>query len=502
MDSRPNVLFLVWDACRRDYAAEHAETLTALADRNLWFDRAVTPAPWSLPAHASLFSGQYPHEHGRNRLGNDLGDLPLAVRLSEVGYTCYGVSANGFACQRTGFHEGFDEYYYTRGRERFRDGLNVSGTALGHLWDADGGKLRPAVKTARATLSHDRPLKSIVNAAAVGAGSLAVRSKPLQRVPHPLFAADSGYVYDPERNTATLDDIIRREAATDDPFFAFANYMDTHRPYKPDAERQRTHLGRELSRAELHRINDEVAAPWPFLAADDRGTLDEADVETVEGLYAGEVETVDDHLARLLDILETTGQREETLVVVTADHGENLGEVEKHGRRRMGHEASVSDALANVPLVVAHPDVEPGRVERPVSLCALYDLFTDEVEPFLESGGDVESLVSKDVVSCQYPAAGGEHLYERYPDVPREALEYRIDEHAVVVYGDEWRVGRDTTGSQWAVSPDGPVSFADAPARLRSNCSDQLDALRTSDETDHGELDDDEITQLEALGYM
>ncbi|WP_324759670.1 sulfatase-like hydrolase/transferase [Haloarcula sp. GH36] len=498
MNRPPNILFLVWDACRPDYAAEHAQTLTALAEDNRWFERAVTPAPWSLPAHASLFSGVYPSKHGRTQLGDDLDGLPLVPQLSADGYRCYGVSANGFACQRTGFHEGFDEFYYTRGRERFHDGLDVSGTALATLREGHG-TIEPALATTLGILTHAHPIKSVANAVAVALGSLAVRQPALQWLPHPLFAPDSGYVYDPAANTSRLADLIKRAADDDQPFFAFANYMDTHRPYKPTADKQQTHLGRTLPRAELERVNEEVAAPWPFLASDARGEVSERDIETLRGLYAGEVETVDDHLARLLEVLEMTDQREETLVVVTSDHGEYLGESDERGYRRMGHEASVGNLLARVPLVVAHPDIEPGRVARPFSLTNLVTLFTDGRERFLSSGGDPETVRSEEVVSCQYPAAGGDQLYEKYPETPRAALDYRVREHGVAAYNDDWRVGRDTTGDNWAVSTTG--DDGDPPANLVEACMQQLDALVAADRGQEA-LSESDVTQLEALGYL
>ena len=125
---KPNILLVVWDACRYDYAVEHASFLNELASSNLSFENAVAPSPWSLPSHASIFTGEYPHEHGSNRFGDSV-DTPLVTELSDRGYTTYGVSANGFASQRTGFHEEFDEFRYTGGRDPYADGMDVSGTA-------------------------------------------------------------------------------------------------------------------------------------------------------------------------------------------------------------------------------------------------------------------------------------------------------------------------------------------------------------------------------------
>lgn len=491
----PNILFVVWDACRYDYAQKYAPNLRELGDSNLTFERAITPAPWSLPAHASLFSGEYPHEHGRTKLGDSLDGLPLVPELSEKGYTCYGVSANGFACPRTGFDEGFDEFYYTRGREQYYDGLNISGYALSRARERDG-MIRPGLDTLGAALRHEHPIKSLVNMATVGAGSLGVRMDALQKIPHPLFASDSGYCYDPEANTKRIEDILRREAQTESPFFLFTNYMDTHRPYKPDEEKQRRHLNRDLSRSELERLNDEVAHPWKFVAADCREGIDDEDVEAVRGLYAGEVETADEHLGRLLTLLKETGLREDTLIVVTSDHGENLGETDEMGRRRMGHESSISNAVTHIPLTVAHTDLSQRKIKNPYSLCAIHDLLTDGIGKNTIS----DALRLNDIVSCQYPKAGGEHLYEKFPDVPTDILDHRIKGCSVTSYSNEWRVLKESAGTENAWESDQERTIAAAPDVLVERCDSHLSAL--IDCEDGSELESAERSQLEALGYL
>lgn len=497
--SSPNILFVIWDACRYDYARDHAPTLMELAKSNYWFEKAITPAPWSLPSHASLFTGLRPDEHGCNENGSEMSDMTLATTLAEKGYNCYGVSANGFACPRTGFHTGFDEYYYSGGRELFSEGLNVSGYVFSQMFESEG-RFWPALSTLRAALSHDHTIKSLLNMAAVGAGVATGRSSLLQRIPHPFFVSESGYNYRPELNTRRIVDVITEEADTKSPFFAFANYMDTHRPYVPPVAEQQRLLGEVLSGSELRRLNGDVAEPWSFIAKDDRDEIEAEDVDTIRQLYAGEVSTVDDHLRRLVAALERTGQLENTIIIVTSDHGENLGEIDEMGRRRMGHESSISDRLAHVPLLVANPDLEARTFEHPVSLIELYDLLTGDLADFIE--GDGEGLFSdrRSPVQCQYPAAGCDILYQKHPEVPREILDHRISEHSVAGYLDEWRVVVESTGEKWAWNDGEKVSFETAPKNLVASCRSSLARLQNRNQVES--LEPNTVQQLEALGYL
>jgi len=497
--STPNIFFLIWDACKYDYALEHASNLRALARNNLWFERAITPAPRSLPAHASLFTGQYPHEHGLNQFDQSLNSLTLVSQLSESGYSCYGVSANGFACQRTGFYTGFDEFYYSRGREQYPDGLNVSGFALGRLQESRG-TLGTGYDTLRAALRHEQPLKSPVNIGAVGLGSAAVRSSLLQPIPHRLCVSDSAYNYTPATNTRRLVDAIKRESSTADPFFAFANYMDTHRPYAPSAEKQQQ-LGRVLSSDELKRLNDEVADLWGFVAKDASDDISDEDIKTVCGLYAGEVETVDEHLGKLIKTLIETRQFEDTLIIVTSGHGENLGETDEMGRRRMGHESSMSNALANVPLVMTHPALKSADIEQPFSLTEIHRLLCRDLQELLNKG-DLSVIFETDdpFVACEYPATGGEEMYEKYIEVPTDILDHRIRENAVAVYTDNWRVSVETTGEQWAFTDGNSVPFNEAPEAMQNRSLSLLSQLDSAG--DKNDVTAEQEAQPEALGYM
>jgi len=498
-DDRPlNILLVVWDACRYDHAVEHASYLNTLASSNVWFENAIAPSPWSLPSHASIFTGEYPHEHRKNRLGDSL-DATLARELSDRGYICYGVSANGFASQRTGFHEGFDEFRYTGGRDVFVDGMDVSGTSQAILRE-DGRTQKDALRAVLRQLpGHDHSLKSLANLITVSCGELATKFDTLQRISHPAFAPTSDYSYTPEKNTRVLQSILE-DHEEDEPFFIFTNYMDTHRCYKPLEALQEKHLGRSLGYRELVRLNEEVAATWPCEEKKARGELDESDVEDLRGLYAGEVETVDSHLGRVHQTLEDEGLLKDTLVVVTADHGENLGKTDEMGRQRMGHVASVSDAVLRVPLVVAHPDISERTVSRHVSITDLYGLFLSVGKNKAFADGKLPGLVRDGPVTSQYPATGGlEETIEKYPDAPEAAIRHRSSEDSVVVYDNGWKVVAESTGERWASKECGETGFSAAPEELQGMAEAQLQSLSPST----GErISDEQVSQLESLGYL
>jgi arylsulfatase A-like enzyme len=497
-NTQPNVLLITWDACRYDYALSHADHLNRLVSSNVWFENAIAPSPWSLPSHASIFTGEYPHEHGCHRLDGSI-KTDLLGHLSDKGYTTYGISANGFASQRTGFHSSFDEFHYTGGRDLYAEGLNVSGFVQDYFQGREGPKGEALKEVLKTIPGHPHPLKSLANLISVGVGEVSNGSDSLQKVPHPVFAPDSGYCYSPERNTRTLRSVVENHG--DYPFFIFMNYMDTHRPYKPRADLQKKHLGEKIPYDELLRLNEEVAYPWKFLEKIEKGSLDENDVEKVKGLYAGEVETADTHLKKAREVLDESGVLDDTLIILTSDHGENLGGVDERGRRRMGHEATVSDEVLRVPLLLAHPELSGRVVDEPVSLKDLYSLILNATD-LLNTGGDTVPglLPYEGMVASQYPATGGQMFFERHPDVPDEIIEHRVSEHSAIAYDTNWKVIAESTGERWAGEDGEKRKMSEAPELLTSTAEDHLTELKKSG--DGTNISDGDVENLEALGYI
>ena len=146
----------------------------------------------------------------------------------------------------------------------------------------------------------------------------------------------------------------RLDQLADEPFFLFVHYFDPHWYFNhhPDFDQTSGYDGELLPGMEigaLRAMRDELSA---------------ADIAYLEGLYREEIAYTDHHIGRLLDHLEQLGLADDTLVVLTADHGE---EFMQHGW--IGHTATLYQELIHVPLIMRLPARwEPRVVETPVSL--------------------------------------------------------------------------------------------------------------------------------------
>ena len=116
------------DTLRRDAIQPYSNTVSTpnifsfSKDSNV-FENAIAPAPWTVPSHASLFTGMYPSEHGVHKepegtLADEINTIRnvmtrlrkenLFFNLSSQGYTCYGISSNPYLSPYSGFDEGFN----------------------------------------------------------------------------------------------------------------------------------------------------------------------------------------------------------------------------------------------------------------------------------------------------------------------------------------------------------------------------------------------------------
>jgi arylsulfatase A-like enzyme len=324
---RPNVLLIVVDTLRADhlstfgYRHPTSPALDRFAERAARFPHASTPRAKTTPAIASLMTGLYPHEHGvRDLLRPIDATLPLVSEsFARAGYRTGAIVGN-YVLQDA--HSGL-----ARGFETWVEDLPDQGGVPPH-----------AVPERRAGSLTDGALVALGLAPAAEPGAAGPRG--------PLGAPGES-------------------------FFLYLHYMDPHGAYDPPADLRVFEPGPvELIPAEAdlppHAFQRLRVAEYnvPAEAISAAGTVDAA---RVRALYDAEVHSVDRELGRLFEALERAGLLEDTLVVVTADHGESLGE----HRYYFEHGLYAYETTNRVPLLVRGPGIAPGTHTADVSLVDL-----------------------------------------------------------------------------------------------------------------------------------
>lgn len=333
MGTRPNVILVVLDTVRGDHVhgsgRETMPTFEAFAAAETAFTDAVTQASWSVPAHASMFTGCYPGAHGATTLRPVFRAEPtLPGLLRKAGYETHAVSNNEYVRPLTGFARGFDTFE-TLSRTTIPQPL--------------AGLLGPAVNRVMSSPARLRP-ELLVNA-------VRARRCVTTSVPSP-----------PENGLLdTVDDILRGASR---PFFLFVNLFDAHLPRSPAPEHVERFVDDSLADAPV--VTDERAQKFG-------PGMDERGLRRLRQLYAADLRTVDDRLEALLGTLSRAGVLEESLVVLVSDHGEHLGEF-----GLVGHQHSVFDGVVSVPLAVQFPEGGPGRVTDQVETRRVFHTVLDE----------------------------------------------------------------------------------------------------------------------------
>lgn len=311
---RPNLLLLVLDTCRADkleaygYERPTSPGLAALAEESILFEDSLSVSTFTFTSHLSMLSGVYPETHGAHLLDMRF-DAQRAQSLAQL------LRAAGY---RTGAFVGTD---VLAGRTNLRAGFDVY----------DDQVDPPVCDTFAWRLVH------------------AVQSLAAELVPALRFDGRPHWIQDFQRPGAEVLDRALAFVRRDDPrpWFAFVNLYDVHWPYVPEGD------GRE-------RLVRPYGGPIDgFLFRSDDWQpgyrMQPDDVRHVNDLYEGEIHDLDALVTRFLEALEL--ERGGTAVLVTADHGEGMGEGDT-----WNHD-DVREVQVRVPLLLRLPQPTP-RGER------------------------------------------------------------------------------------------------------------------------------------------
>ena len=361
MATRPDIVLLVLDTQRRDrissYGYQHETTpqLDRLAEDATVFNHAVSAAQWTVPSHASMFTGLYPSDHNMYHASSVLSASleTLAGRLGAGGYSTFAYCNNPLlGVVNNGLRRGFHSFLNYGGLMTSRP--NQLGDQK-RLLD----RYRQHFKRLLATL-----LSAAQDAFARSDTLLDFSFSPLMV---PLWQTALSFKGNSRKtlNDAARQLVERKNIAGDRPIFSFINLMGTHMPYHPPrrlTERFAPGVLREKSaRRYLNHFNSDVFGWLAPLS----GNLDEQQKSVLDGMYDAEVASQDELVGDFLEKLRASGRLDRTLLIVCADHGEHLGE-----KQLMGHSISLYNELVHVPLIVRDPDGNLSRgttIERTVS---------------------------------------------------------------------------------------------------------------------------------------
>lgn len=383
-----NVLLIVVDTLGAEHLGchnpewTHSPRIDELARQGVLFERAYSPAPWTQPAVASLFTSLTPSDHGLIQLFQRLDPKRpvLAEEMKSRGFATGAVISHSLLARGYGYGRGFDTY----------DGSPTSG--------------------------HQGICGQKVT----------------------------------DKTMALLDELAGER------FFVFAHYFDPHYNYlhHPDYDRTSSYQGRlepGMDIIGLRAIRHE---------------LEPADVNYLVDLHHEEIAYTDEQIGRLLEHLEELGLTDETLVILTADHGE---EFMRHGW--LGHTRTLYDELLHVPLIFRLPGkLRSRRLSAPVSLLDVMPTLLDmSLNPPPDLPGQGVSLL--DWLTGSPPEASNRSIFAevsfRPPQnrISRGARDKQAFK-ASVLQGD-WKLIHDVEAGSWEL-----YNLAVDPHELRDEWRD------------------------------
>jgi arylsulfatase A-like enzyme len=428
--SPPNVIIIVMDTLRADhlgcygYERPTSPSIDAFAAETDFFTRAYATAPWTMPSHASLFTGQLPFEHGAHTYKDKKGgsvEPPLSqdlVTLAEVfrqqGYQTGAFVANdGFLHPHFQFDQGFDRYHVER-------------VYADQLFDRVLTWLRPRVNR---------------------------------------------------------------------PVFMWINTVDTHRVYNTTprpgflAEPAVQDQGELLDRLIEATLPGDQDAP-PALR------------QQVVDQYDTAIANLDEQIGLFLQELKSIGIYDDTIIVLTSDHGEYLGE-----HRLVEHSKDVYEQTLHIPLMIKDAGQTDGaRIERPASIADVpAHLFARLPEGF---AADERATFTRDPLNDPLIA---ENHYTRSKDLADPRWGFRFRRVRTVLYTWPYKYIESSDGDHElyrldldpAESRNLVASEAERAEDMAEHLADFRDARASGrDDPEVKPLSEDQIKRLRSLGYI
>jgi len=355
--TRPPIFLVVLDSLRADRAPpisdEFMPNLESFAQESIIFSNAYATGSWTVPSHASIFTGEYPSIHGSTGKSKNFNpsNQPLATTVADHGYSTRLVSANPWISPDFEYDEGFQEVDYIDNKSR---------------------KL-PFTEEGRPTLTHS--LSDSVLKFGPELARWIANGNPLKRT----FNCAYQYLTDvqPYAEGETVNNTIFNKSSGFEGTFTFVNYMDAHEPYHAETDVE-------------WNLRSLVSGP-------------PEDPQQVVEEYDAACKYLDRNLKNFFQKLRDCNVFDESLIILAGDHGQALGESEY-----WGHGSLLFESLINVPLLIRPPSgSEKTIIEEPWSLRQLYPLINKILEGEMS---DIKSLIEELAEPIVVSESAGPHM--------------------------------------------------------------------------------------------
>ena len=386
LDGHPNILFIVLDTVRVDhlslygYDLDTSPNIDRLGKNSVVFDNALSPSSWTLPSHASMFTGRDVSHHNVTKTYDTLRDdeTTLAEILKAKGYNTAGFTGSPWTKARYGFGQGFITY-----KDRL-DFFEYSSTFSKF-------SIRSFISFFLQFKFEESVLKDY-------------RKRPAEQI-----------------NTDIFNWLDKNKGH---PFFMFINYYDAHFPYTPDLNFKKKFTNKRYDYRRISMMRN-------------RGLYDKYLVSYMISLYDAEINYIDYHIGNLLDRLDALGIKNDTIIIITADHGEEFYE---HGGYSHGN--TLYNEVIHVPLIVYYPkEFKPQRIEKRIGTIDTFSTILNMLKIEAQKNIDSASLIT--LIKNGKPYSKNYALSELFkrPNIFKQ-FGFKIDEikPQIAVFYNNWKL--------------------------------------------------------------
>lgn len=446
MNEEKSIYLIITDTAKKEHLSAYGyERLTTpfledFQEDSTKFTNAVSQSPWTLPSHASMFTGKYPSEHGAVQENPYMdSQQTLSSVLDKNGYKTGIFSANAWISPHTGLAQGFGV------KENFIGNLPSPAEKLtSYAWKKS---------------NENRYLKRLAN-----------KMTELLSWIHNNVTGQRYDSYTPQIMESSKQFVEQNKGEKK---FVCMNLLDPHLPYDPPID-------------SIQEFEDLEEIPDVCLDQNEYNSggvdINEEEWRKIKLLYDAEIRYADRKIEEFVQFLKDKNEYEDSLIIICSDHGELHG-----GHDLYGHQFALYEDLINVPLFIKHPNEETGVSDQLVELMDLFHTVIDfaGVEADYNEARSIFNSDYRDPEMVQYP----DHAFSEYskPLVVLEQLEKSATKNGI-------QLSEDSRYKSAMIS----VRDSNGKYIHRSNTEDEFYSFRE----DRSEMDNILHSEEDVEGYL